>query len=222
MRHQYYLLSVFLLLIGCAKIYGPLDVPASTSIFRVDETAHPFGDNAVEITLPKIALLSSEVEVELLEISGMISCCNHDWMHGADGWTYYSNTDLDIRNDGLARIAHKRRTMFLSGLFVKGAPLRVRNRQMEPPALVYHGLTRDLEERPQLNQIFFIGDGWTGDSGKRGVHRVGQRQKFYAPKGATHLLLGFADGGAFKFPPNEHDYDNPGKLIATVRLKWKP
>ncbi|MCA2577755.1 MAG: tandem-95 repeat protein [Microcystis sp. M41BS1] len=53
---------------------------------------------------------------------------------------------------------------------------------------------------PELGQVFFIGNGTTGTE---------QRQQFIAPKGATRLFLGIADGFDFDGQPGAYE-DNDG------------
>lgn len=55
---------------------------------------------------------------------------------------------------------------------------------------------------PQIGQVFFIGDGYTG-SGE------GEIQKFVAPAGATRLFVGIADGFSFDGQPGAYE-DNDG------------
>jgi len=45
---------------------------------------------------------------------------------------------------------------------------------------------------PELGQVFFLGDGWTGVGAG-----VGTQQLIYAPDGATHLYFGFIDSPGF-------------------------
>lgn len=59
---------------------------------------------------------------------------------------------------------------------------------------------------PALGQVFFIGDGF----------RNGQRHRFIAPSGATRLVLGIPDGGAFVGVPGFYEDNNGGY---TVRIK---
>ena len=56
---------------------------------------------------------------------------------------------------------------------------------------------------PGLDQIFFIGDGLTGDG-----TGLGDAQTFYVPAGATRLYLGVTDEGG--------NYDNHGTIFATI------
>jgi hypothetical protein len=55
---------------------------------------------------------------------------------------------------------------------------------------------------PQLNQVFFIGDGLTGTGN-------GAVQQFIVPAGATRLFLGSSDGAGA-------NYDNSGSITVTV------
>lgn len=61
---------------------------------------------------------------------------------------------------------------------------------------------------PLLQQVFFIGDGLTGDG-------VGAGQDFYVPTGATALYLGFADAAGYNGAPGAYD-DNSGSLSGFV------
>jgi hypothetical protein len=56
---------------------------------------------------------------------------------------------------------------------------------------------------PGLDQIFFIGDGLTGDGTGQGTV-----QTFYVPTGATRLYLGIIDDGGY--------VDNHGSIDATI------
>jgi len=58
-----------------------------------------------------------------------------------------------------------------------------------------------LELAPKLKQIFFIGDGLTGNN-------TGDIQKFFVPDGATRLYLGTMDGYGW--------YNNSGKIEVGV------
>ncbi len=56
---------------------------------------------------------------------------------------------------------------------------------------------------PGLNQIFFIGDGLTGDG-----TGTGDLQTFFVPTGATRLYLGIIDDGGY--------FDNTGAYLTTI------
>ncbi len=61
---------------------------------------------------------------------------------------------------------------------------------------------------PELDQVFFIGDGMTGDG-------TGALQDFYAPTGATELYLGLTDACRYSGSPSCYD-DNSGSFAVTL------
>ena len=62
---------------------------------------------------------------------------------------------------------------------------------------------------PLLDQVFFIGDGLTGDG-------TGSTQTFYVPTGATELYLGISDAPAYNGSPANGGYgDNSGSFSVT-------
>jgi hypothetical protein len=81
---------------------------------------------------------------------------------------------------------------YLVGLFVgPGGPSGA-----APASLVYTSATTGLASyTPALDQVFFIGDGLTGDG-------TGTNQEFYIPTGATELYLGISDACNFIGPPS--------------------
>lgn len=66
---------------------------------------------------------------------------------------------------------------------------------VRPPFLDYAtlGYTRARYDNVQIGQVFFIGDGLTGDNFFN-QPVLGTRQTFAVPDGATRLFLGMADG----------------------------
>lgn len=63
---------------------------------------------------------------------------------------------------------------------------------------------------PQLDQVFFIGDGLTGDG-------TGTVQQFNVPVGATRLVLGLVDAPGYSGDPGGYS-DNLGSFTATFIL----
>jgi len=61
---------------------------------------------------------------------------------------------------------------------------------------------------PELDQVFFIGDGLTGDG-------TGSVQDFYVPAGATELYLGLTDACNYSGGPSCYG-DNSGTFAVTV------
>lgn len=107
------------------------------------------------------------------------------------------------------------RFMFLAGVFVSETTPSENNApeslDFRPVGTTPASLGTQFEQlAPKLNQVFYIGDGWTD---------AGALQRFVAPQGATRLLLGFVDGEFFgseeASPPGFYD-DNTGAIRATL------
>ncbi|MBF2078346.1 MAG: PEP-CTERM sorting domain-containing protein [Synechococcales cyanobacterium T60_A2020_003] len=64
---------------------------------------------------------------------------------------------------------------------------------------------------PELGQVFFIGDGRRGTG-------VGNQQKFVAPKGATRLFFGIADGFGFVGKPGYYEDNDGFYKVSITRL----
>ena len=137
--------------------------------------------------------------------------------NGPDGGTLYTRTDISSFG-GLSGIIDNAKTMFLVGAFLSGgeptdpAPARL---DFSSSALT-EGF---LALAPQLNQVFFIGDGLTGTGS-------GSVQQFSVPAGATRLFLGFADsynGGSNTISGSPGFYaDNDGSVTATFKIVPEP
>jgi hypothetical protein len=83
-----------------------------------------------------------------------------------------------------------------------------------PPDLDFTGDTTFTALSPLLDQVFFIGDGLTGDG-------TGSVQDFYVPAGATTLYLGIADAPAYDDPPGAYG-DNYGSIQASYAVTASP
>jgi hypothetical protein len=85
-----------------------------------------------------------------------------------------------------------------------------------PASLTYTSATTDLASySPLLDQVFFIGDGLTGDG-------TGSDQVFYVPTGATQLYLGISDTCTYVgnypscYDDNSGTYSNASYTVATA------
>jgi hypothetical protein len=67
---------------------------------------------------------------------------------------------------------------------------------------------------PQLDQVFFIGDGLTGDGS-------GSLQQFNVPIGATRLVLGIVDAPGYNGDPGGYA-DNTGSFSASFNVNVVP
>lgn len=93
-----------------------------------------------------------------------------------------------------------------------GAFVNMNAFQVTPPSLAYNDVASIsfASFSPLLNQVFFIGDGLTGNG-------TGASQVFTAPGGATRLLLGFADAAGYVGSPGSYG-DNSGDFRVTYML----
>lgn len=73
--------------------------------------------------------------------------------------------------------------------------------------------TGDASYSPDLDQVFFIGDGLTGDANSA---TPGVNQFFYVPTGATELYLGISDACGYNGGPGCYSDNNNGSFGATV------
>ncbi len=76
------------------------------------------------------------------------------------------------------------------------------------PASLDYTTTSGTSYSPLLDQVFFIGDGLTGDG-------TGSVQDFYVPTGATELYLGISDAGGYNGGPGSYG-DNSGSFTVTT------
>lgn len=136
-------------------------------------------------------------------VTGQVQCSVSDPFNGPDGGTGAGGvTNMNAFRD-ISGLFHGNRTMFLVGVFRDsnpGAPGGT-----PPGSLNFSDPENFLTLSPQLNQLFFIGDGRTDNTNTV--------QTFFVPAGATVLYLGFADGFSFTGFPG-HYGDNSGQLLA--------
>ena len=80
-----------------------------------------------------------------------------------------------------------------------------------PPTLDFTAIgTNFTSFAPALNQLFYIGDGLTGDGS-------GAVQQFIVPAGATRLYLGISDAPGFNGAPGAYN-DNAGAFTASFQI----
>lgn len=95
---------------------------------------------------------------------------------------------------------------FLTGVFESGPPSGG-----APPSLNFNTIGTNFPSlSPVIQQLFFIGDGLTGD-------RTGNTQVFYVPSGATKLYLGIPDACFYNGPPSCY-YDNEGYFTVSYAI----
>jgi hypothetical protein len=145
-------------------------------------------------------------------VTGMVGC-NFVITNGPDGTCFPGVSTTITSYGGLSGIDVDQANMFLVGVFLDGSesspgPSVLRYNYATPGSLN----TTNADFSPELDQVFFIGDGLTGTG-------TGKEQIFQVPTDATRLYLGFAD--SFDAAPSFYA-DNVGSLTATFAFTTIP
>jgi hypothetical protein len=146
-------------------------------------------------------------------VTGLVGC-NFKITNGPDGTCWPGVNTTVTSYGGLSGIDAYQANMFLVGVFLDNAEPAGTG----PSVLKYnYGTagslkTTDASFSPELDQVFFIGDGLTGTG-------AGQEQVFDVPADATRLYLGFAD--SFDSVPSYYA-DDVGSLTATFEFTTEP
>ena len=127
--------------------------------------------------------------------------------HGPDG----SPPDFTMTITGTANLSGivSSNVGYLAGVFLNGNE----GSNPTPPTLDFSsgGLGESFTSlSPQIDQVFFIGDGLTGTGS-------GSVQTFFAPTGATTLVLGIVDGFNYSGAPGAY-FDNGGLFSGAVNV----
>ena len=192
------------------KSFGPISVPASSVIFDPDnvltaaELAALTTNGGIQ-PLPAVKAMSfSAASGQFFEISatGLVSFDGVE-SNGPDGNGSPSSNIFSLKS-----ISGYEGPVFpLVGVFTNGHP------SGSPPAdYSFSGFTEPATFSPQLNQVFFIGDGLTGTNSNSGAPQL-----FIVPAYATELWLGFADAVDFSGPVGAYG-DNVGSLNVSGTL----
>ncbi|HEV2172108.1 MAG TPA: hypothetical protein VGR71_01000, partial [Nitrospira sp.] len=139
--------------------------------------------------------------------------------NGPDGGSYNGMetgaTNITGVDNGISGLSFVGRELFLVGVFlddnVPSGP--------GPASWVYNPLLADgaTQFSPGIGQVFYIGDGYTGNLSQGSGNPADLQQTFFIPTTATRLYLGFADGMGFVGSPGTYD-DNTGTLTATFQI----
>ena len=159
--------------------------------------------------LPKrIAAPSGAVHMTMHNVTGEVSWGPDEKApNGPDGDTTGLVGSWQITAvGGISGISDSTSYFYLVGVFLgKTQPAK------PPTAVNYAGHRSSLSFHPRLGQVFFIGDGLTGN---------GKTQQFRIPAGTKNLYLGFADALGGVGPPGWYG-DNSRSLFGTVRFMCK-
>jgi len=209
----------YLMIVSVSMIFGmnafstTLTVEATADIYAAGQSTLPatiypgtFPPSESFASYPNQILTFSSV-------TGMVGC-NFVITNGPDGTCFPGVNTTVTTYGGLSGIDVYQANMFLVGVFLDNSPPSGPG----PSVLSYnYGTpgsldTTDTSFSPELDQVFFIGDGLTGTGG-------GQEQIFNVPAGGTRLFLGFAD--SFDSVPSYYA-DNVGSLTATFAITAGP
>ena len=199
-------LILLVILIICSLEQGrgqlTVNVNARSNIFSAgrDSVSAPGGGGGG--ILPDELLLVDDIGwINFKNVTGQLSFIGNRY-DSADGSREFGTNITGI--NGISGAYHKDYLMMLVGVFLDDCT----------PSGEWSGSNElydnQIENRPELNRIFYIGDGLTG----RGT---GSLQNFYVPEGATRLFLGFADALAFRGLPGWYD-DNNGAINVTIGM----
>lgn len=184
-------------------VFGSVSQPAAAD--PVAATASVYGSGDGSTTPNTIALLPTSRYLTF-GVSDSISFNGGGNYNDADGVGSASSTNITGIN-GLSGISAYD-AGYLTGVFLNAAGTTT----VTPASLSYasSAATAFTSVSPLLNQVFFIGDGLTGDG-------TGMLQQFFVPTGAIRLVLGFADAPGYNGAPGSYG-DNVGSLAVTSNI----
>lgn len=208
----------------CSAFFA-LAVPASAGTLGVLATSDIYsaGHSSLPATIypgtfaPSVTFSAGPDQIlTFSSVTGMVGC-NFVITNGPDGscgGAYAGVSTTVTRYGGLSGISALHTNFFLVGVFLDN------NEPAGPgPAVLTYnyGTSGSLSFSapayiPQIDQVFFIGDGLTGTGS-------GNEQLFFVPPNATRLYLGFAD--SFDGVPSYYA-DNVGSLSATFSINTAP
>lgn len=156
-----------------------------------------------------LALAPGGTVVSFTKVVGKVGCSGDAAFIADGGDCAGGNTDI-LSTDKIAGIVAHDRTLFLVGLFTgPKLPAKAPDRLDFSPGKLGNAFP---QLKPQLGQVFFIGDGKTGTN-------AGVVQKFVIPAGATTLWLGYADAYGFQGNPGAYGDNKGGLAVSVVETK---
>lgn len=177
-------------------------VQGTASIYQVfGHPGNPGGGGASTDAVLAGSFAAGSNSLFTFSVTGLIGCCGSA-NSTADGGGGGMNI---VGANGLSNLSGNS-TVPLVGVFVAADPFGA----AAPAPLDFDVSSLTTLFSPLLNQVFYIGDGLTGNN-----NSLGAVQTFAAPSGATALYIGVIDANGFG--GNSGFYaDNPGSLDVTV------
>ena len=142
--------------------------------------------------------------VSFPSVKGDVGACAGCEPDTPDGSSLSFGSTAVTAFNGIAGVTHANRTLFVVGVFVGED-----NPSQAGDAVVdLTDADEEAEQKPDLGEPFFIGDGETAD---------GELQEIVVPDDATTLYLGFADAFSFVGAPGAYG-DNEGSVDIEVTV----
>jgi hypothetical protein len=198
-----------LVLFSANAFSDTLTVSALSDIYAAGHSALPATLYPGNFSPSDVFSAAANQVLSFSSVTGAVGC-NFALTNGPDGSCFPGVSTTITSYGGLSGISANGQNMFLVGVFLDNT---------EPsgagPAILSYGFgtpgglsTTDTSFSPEINQVFFIGDGLSGTGS-------GQIQNFLVPDTADRLYLGFAD--SFDSVPSYYA-DNVGSLTATFSI----
>lgn len=220
MRSSIYLIPICTVLCSLPSTattinFSSIIVPGSAVIESANGNipgSTPVGGTPAVLALSFSPAVAGET-ITIGSITGEIGCCNGVDTF-PDGGT---ESAINISSYGSISGFVGPYSVPLTGVFTTSAPPS----GSAPATLTYTAAgMEDTTYSPLLNQVFFIGDGYTGnDIGT--ANQTGTQQVFDVPVGATQLFLGVPDACSFNGTPGCYS-DNPGSFTVSGQLNNVP
>ena len=190
-----------------------LFVPADANIFGAGQVTPPAPGGAGAGELPTELdfgfVAGTGLVLTFSSVLGSVSFDNGTHINDPDGVGSASGINVNSFGGISGTIANT--AGFLAGVFLgPSAPI-----DPAPLRLDFTIINTSFSSlSPQLDQVFFIGDGLTADG-------TGTVQRFNVPAGATRLVLGFVDAPGYGGDPGGYG-DNHGSFVATFNFLVVP
>jgi hypothetical protein len=186
-----------------------VSVTGTTSIYDVfGHAGNTGGDYGPDAPAVQIDFAAGASNVFTFSATGLVSCCSDSPNISPDGGS--SSTTI-VGINGLSSIAGNA-NLPLVGVFTSD----VDPYGSAAPAALNFDAHNPTSLSPQLNQVFYIGDGLSGYGNSAGTPLT-----FTAPTGATRLYLGVIDAYSFSGTSGYYN-DNKGAYTVGVNLSAVP
>jgi hypothetical protein len=181
-----------------------ISVPGTASIYQVFGNPGSVDDSASDA--PRCNFTAGSSNLFRISAEGGVNCCGSvEFLGTADGGNFFG---LDTNITGINGLSDAVGSLGLGLLGVFTSETNPAGLEPPPPLPWDASAPRSLS--PQLNQVFYVGDGRAGLDDPEGAMLT-----FTAPPSATRLYLGLADANFFEGDPSFY-FDNVGSIQSKV------